>query len=94
MQIRWLIAAKADLDAEVTHIAQEDQELAVKVYASIRNQVAGLSLFPEKGKPGRVFGTRELVIQQYSYIIPYRVKDGVVEILSVFHTKRKLPETW
>ncbi len=92
--MKWVEAARADLDAEMSYLSKEDEDMALKAYATIRNQVNLLAQFPNKGRSGRVFGTRELVIQHYSYIVPYRVKDNTIEILSVFHTKRQLPQTW
>jgi len=44
------------------------------------------------GRPGRVPGTRELVLPNFPYIIPYRVREQRVEILRVFHTARKWPQ--
>lgn len=41
------------------------------------------------GRPGRVAATREGVLPNFPYIIPYRVKDQWIEILRVFHTSRK-----
>jgi len=38
------------------------------------------------GRPGRVLGTRELVVPDTSYIIPYRVRGNTLEVLRVFHT--------
>ncbi len=55
---------------------------------------ANLTLLRQKGKPERIFGMRELIIQGYSYIVPCRVKENAIEILSVFHTKRQLPQGW
>jgi toxin ParE1/3/4 len=48
------------------------------------------------GHPGRIDGTRELVIPDTRYIVPYRVMPQLnrVEILRVFHASRKLPESW
>ncbi|WP_319777687.1 type II toxin-antitoxin system RelE/ParE family toxin [Maridesulfovibrio sp.] len=75
-------------------MANEDMDLAVKTYSHIREKGDLLGNFPQKGRPGRVTGTRELVLDRYPYIVPYRVKDDVVEILRVFHTSRKLPKKW
>jgi toxin ParE1/3/4 len=53
--------------------------------------VAELSSHPHFGRPGRVPGTRELVITRFRHIVPYRVREQTVEILRVFHTARKWP---
>ncbi|MFC3110844.1 type II toxin-antitoxin system RelE/ParE family toxin [Undibacterium arcticum] len=42
------------------------------------------------GRPGRVIGTRELVIHP-NYIIPYRMSGDVVEVLRVQHVARRWP---
>ena len=55
------------------------------MYAHIRERVTSLERYPDAGRPGRIFGTRELVLDHYQYIVPYSVKDGVVEILGFFH---------
>ncbi|MDP2196877.1 MAG: type II toxin-antitoxin system RelE/ParE family toxin [Rhodocyclaceae bacterium] len=44
------------------------------------------------GRPGRVPGTRELVVTRFPYILPYRVREQAVEILRIFHTSRKWPQ--
>ena len=46
---------------------------------------------PHQGRAGRVPGTRELVITDTPYIIPYRVVEDTVQILRVLHGKRKWP---
>ena len=76
------------------YIAQEDPGAAAKVYAHIRERVAALAEQPGLGRPGRIFGTRELVIEKYPYIVPYRIEDNEVQILRVFHTSRRPPKTW
>ena len=47
--------------------------------------------YPASGRPGRVPGTREQVILRY--IVAYRVKDGVVQVLRILHAARKWPES-
>lgn len=94
MRVKWLRHATFDLDSEMAYLAQENLELAVRMYAYIRERVASLEKFPESGRPGRVFGTRELVLDRYPYLVPYRVKNETVEILRIFHTRRELPKRW
>lgn len=76
------------------YIAREDPDAARKIYAHIRSRVAELARRPEIGRPGRVFGTRELVIEKYPFLVPYRIQDGDVQILRVFHTSQRPPEAW
>jgi toxin ParE1/3/4 len=49
---------------------------------------------PRMGRPGRVPGTRELVIGQTPYIVPYRLQRGVIQILRVFHGARRWPQNF
>jgi len=94
VRVRWLRAARRNLDAELDYLAREDRDAARTLYAHIMDRVALLEKHPQAGRPGRVFGTRELVIERYPYLIPYRVRGDSVEILRVFHTSRRPPEGW
>jgi toxin ParE1/3/4 len=58
----------------------------------IEEAVAGLSSHPEMGRPGRVPETRELIVPGTPYIVPYRLKEDVVEILTVLHAARRWPD--
>jgi toxin ParE1/3/4 len=44
------------------------------------------------GAPGRVPGTRELVIPKTPYIVPYRVRGSRIEIARVYHSARRWPD--
>lgn len=94
MRVRWLIKAISNLDAEADYIAQENLTAAAEMFEYIKAKVDALSEFPATGRPGRVPGTRELVIDRYLFIIPYRVVGDELHVLRVFHTRRKSPETW
>ena len=76
------------------YIAREDPDAAAKMYARIRERVDALAKRPELGRPGRVLGTREFMIGGYPYIIPYRIRGDELQVLCVFYTNRKPPETW
>ena len=91
MQVRWLKRAIQNLDAEAAYIAQENPKAANECVSHIITSVQQLANHPSIGRAGRVFGTRELVITHYPYIVPYRIKDDAVEVLRVFHTSRKWP---
>ena len=73
-------------------IAAENPLAASRVIERIRIAVERLQEFPEIGRPGRVPGTRELVIVGTPYIVPYRLKDGTVEIITVLHSAQRWPD--
>lgn len=91
MHVRWLRAALKDLDEIGDYIANDSPRAAAEVVDIIWESVQSLSDFPALGRPGRVHGTRELVVTGTPYVVPYRVKAGTVEILRVFHGARKWP---
>lgn len=94
MQIRWLRKALRNLDEEAAYIAADDPAAARLVVARVLEAVATLAERPGMGRPGRVPGTRELVVLRTRYIVPYRVRGVAIEVLRVFHASRRLPERW
>ena len=94
MRVRWLRKALRNLDDEASFIAADSPEAAQLVVQRVLDAVAMLPEQPGMGRPGRVAGTRELVVLKTRYIVPYRVRGRTIEILRVFHTSRRLPERW
>lgn len=92
MKVRWLRTALRNLDEEAAYIATDDPAAARLVVARVLEAVTQLANQPGLGRPGRVPSTRELVVPRTRYVVPYRVKRDIVEILRVFHTSRRLPK--
>jgi toxin ParE1/3/4 len=91
VRVRWLARALANLNAEAEYIARDQPQAAARVVRAIHESVDRLQRHPALGRPGRVAGTRELVVPGTPYIVPYRVRDSEVQILRVFHGARKWP---
>jgi toxin ParE1/3/4 len=92
MQLKWSIFAQADREAIFDYIEADSPQAAITVDDRIREQIEGLMKFPEMGRPGRVDGTRELVIQRTPYIAAYRIAGKTVRILRVLHGAQMWPE--
>ncbi len=92
LEIRWLKRALANLDAEAAFVALDNPAAAARLVDTIARTVELLAQHPGLGRPGRVEGTRELVVANTPYLVPYRVRNNVVEILRVFHGARKWPQ--
>jgi len=96
MQVKWLKKALQNLDDEARYIAEDDPTAAKLVVQRIVDAVKLLADNPALGHPGRIHSTRELVVPDTRYSIPYRVRPRLnrIEILRVFHTSRRLPRRW
>jgi toxin ParE1/3/4 len=91
VRVEWLRAAINNLDALAEYIARDNLSAAERTVATIRSAVENLERTPSSGRPGRISGTRELVVSGTPYIVPYRVRSDVVQLIRVFHAARKWP---
>ncbi len=90
MAVKWTKTALANLVTIVEYIEQDNAERAKSFALEIQAKTNNLVDFPGMGRPGRVIGTRELVVHA-NYIIPYRVRGDVVEVLRIQHAARRWP---
>lgn len=93
MKIEWSHRARDDIDQIISYIAQDDPVAAYDLVDRILSAVEeNLPENPEMGRPGRVDGTRELIVHA-NYLVAYQVAD-TIQILSVVHAARLWPETF
>ena len=96
MQVEWLNTALQNLNDEAEYIAKDDPTAARLIVQRIIDAINLLPQNPALGHSGRILGTRELVVPDTRYIVPYRVRPRLqrIEILRIFHTSRRLPKNW
>ena len=92
MPIKWLRKALRNVEQAHDYIARDNPAAAVHVVLKIQAAVAQLADSPLIGRPGRVEGTRELVIFHTPYIVIYRVRGKIVQIIRILHSSRKYPD--
>lgn len=92
MRIVWRRRALDDLRALHDYVAKDDPRAAQRVGRAITTAVARLANLPHMGRPGRISGTRELIVSRTLYVIPYRVKGDEAQILRVYHAARRWPD--
>lgn len=93
MRITWSDEALDDLRSLHAYISKDNPAAAQKMVMAILEIIeTQLPEHPHSGRPGRVNGTRELVIAGTPYIVPYRVKAGVIQVLRVYHGARRWPD--
>jgi toxin ParE1/3/4 len=91
----WSPQALDDLAAVRTYIEKDNPTAGQRVALHIIQNVETLLRdHPEMGRPGRVSGTRELVIPGTPFIVPYRLVGKEIQILRVFHGARRWPDAF
>ncbi|MEP6880031.1 MAG: type II toxin-antitoxin system RelE/ParE family toxin [Nitrosospira sp.] len=94
MRIIWSQQARLDLQQIYGHILPDSPKAARQLHERIRECILPSAETPQIGRPGRVPGTREMVISGTCYIVPYRIVGNTLQILRVYHTARQWPETF
>jgi toxin ParE1/3/4 len=94
MEIKWLRLALKDLDDIAEYISIDNPNAARNLVKLLWEQTQILKNHPNIGRPGRVIDTRELVVDNTKYIIPYRVVNEQIQILRVLHASRKWPKVF
>ncbi|MBI2189541.1 MAG: type II toxin-antitoxin system RelE/ParE family toxin [Acidobacteria bacterium] len=91
MRVRWTADAADDLERISDYIAGDRPETARRVALDIVRSVDALDTFPNRGRPGRVEGTRELVLAPLPFIAVYEVKGDEVQVLRLLHGAQEWP---
>ena len=82
--------AVADLTAIVDYISDDNPDAAIALMDEIHGKVAQLPAHPRRCRPGRVEGTRELVVRP-NYLVVYVENPAVVTVLRVLHAAQMWP---
>jgi addiction module RelE/StbE family toxin len=94
MRVVWTAPAARDLEAIGDYIARENPTAAQRIIGRILARTQTLASHPYLGRPGRVANTRELVVISTPFIVAYRVVGDRTEILAVFHSARRWPDSF
>ena len=88
--LEWKATAIADLLAIVDYISDDNPDAAQALKDEIEGKAAKLPENPKIYCPGRVDGTREMVVRP-NYIVVYAENPKVVTILRVLHAAQQWP---
>lgn len=92
MRISWRPMAEADRENIFDYIAQDNPQAALKLDEDFSAKVQIAAQRPTLYKPGRVQGTREIVVRP-NYIMVYRVEDdgSTLVVLRILHASQQWP---
>jgi addiction module RelE/StbE family toxin len=88
--VEWRQTARADLLTIVDYISDDNPDAAQQLKDDIEAKVAKLAEHPKLYRPGRVAGTREMIVRR-NYVVVYAEDARVVSILRVLHAAQQWP---
>lgn len=88
--LNWRAVARSDLLEIVGYIADDNPDAAQVLKDEIEAKANALVNHPKLYKPGRMKGTREMVVR-HNYVVVYRESTAEVTILRVLHAARQWP---
>jgi toxin ParE1/3/4 len=85
MRIRWTPAAAADLESISQYLKEHHPRYHDPTMRMLYGAIRDLSLSPERGRPGREEGTREILFPPTPYVAVYRVRQQTLEVIRIYH---------
>jgi addiction module RelE/StbE family toxin len=90
LAVRWADEAVVDLAEIIGYIEVRDPLAAQRLLDDILQTIEQLPLMPSLFRPGRVEGTREIVVRP-NYLVVYKAGSDAIDVLRVLHARRKYP---
>ncbi len=90
MRVLWTPEAQQDRADIWDYIAADDPRAAARMDALFSDAAARLVEHPKLGRPGKISGTRELILHG-SYRLVYEIENETAWMLALVHTARQWP---
>jgi len=89
--IRWTVPAFNDFMVYVNYYRHEaGLELSKKFADAIEKSLETISKIPTIARPGFKINTRQYILPKFPFIIEFRVRNNIIEILAFLHQSRKI----
>lgn len=94
MTLQWTPRAVADLEEISDYLVSVHPKSWERLIERIETTARYLLQFPHMGKIGLAPGTREFVLSGTPYMLVFRLREDVVQILSVRDGRMRVPPTF
>ncbi len=91
MQLRWTEEAADDLERIADYLLTHAPGRAPELVRAVYDAPSDLLTFPNRGRPGKKEGTRELVLSPLPYIVVYKVHGDIIFVVRILHGAQKWP---
>lgn len=86
----WEADAELQLVELMEFIGERNASAAARLRVAIDEAINLVCRFPEMGRPGRIHGTRELIVHP-NHIVIYQITETTIDILRILHTRQRYP---
>ena len=83
--------AERNRNTQIAYLADRNPWAAIDMGDAIEAAIERLIDYPHTGRPGRIRGTRELVVSGTPYVIAYRIEPGAILIVRLLHGAQRWP---
>jgi addiction module RelE/StbE family toxin len=90
VKLAWTPEARSDRRAIYNYIKADNPSAALALNELFIKRMAQLETHAMLGRPGRVTGTRELVLHR-NYVLIYDIADETIRLLRIVHAARQWP---
>ncbi len=94
MKLKWTRLALQDLRHLHEYIADDNPSAASRMVTRMQEATERMKNHPQMGRPGRVQGTRELVIAGSPYVVVYILGDSEIQIVAIIHSAMRWSDTF
>ena len=88
MIVQLSTRAKAEFNSALAFLLEESERAAEDLRQRIEAAVDSLKDLPNRGRPGHMAGTRELLVRKTPYVVVYLVEDQIVRVIRIRHTRQ------
>ncbi|RHW16327.1 type II toxin-antitoxin system RelE/ParE family toxin [Sphingomonas gilva] len=90
LKLIWKAEAEHQFNDIVGYIEALSPDGAKRITRLILDGLNRARNFPHIGRPGRVAGTRELIVHP-NYIVIYRITPDAIDVLRILHARQLYP---
>lgn len=77
MRVVWTRPAGEQFAETLAYLAERSPAAAARLVADVQARLDQVAEHPQIGRPGRVVGTRELVLADFPFVVAYRVSETI-----------------
>lgn len=91
-RLKETLSSLSDLDKIAIYYEKQRLGLGSRFANYYYRQIGILKTMPHIGRKGKVKETKELILYEFPFLVVYRVKGEIVELLRILHQMEKYPK--